>query len=142
MRCIFLKSFRYLIVGGFFISSFAYSPECTAAAQQPTRLIAYIVLSTECPVSQQIIPTINDLKKNYRNVKFVAVFTAWDNRYEINSFKKKYKLTTAIIHDKKHKLINSLSASITPEAFLFTDTKQLIFHGVINDQFIALGKRK
>ncbi len=131
---------RHLLIGHLVL--FFLLTSKSLVAQKKPNLTAYTILNTECPISQQIIPTINDLEKNYGDIKFIAVFTTWDTQGQINTFKKKYKLTTAIIHDKKHKLINSLSASITPEVFLLNKSKQIIYKGAISDQFIALGKRK
>ncbi len=111
-------------------------------AQIKYKLTAIMVLNTECPISQNIVQTINQLKIKYPNVDFVSVFTAWDNKQQIQRFKKKYKLQTEIIHDQKHKLIMLLGASKTPEVFLLNNEKNIIYKGAVNNQYLALGTKK
>jgi len=111
-------------------------------AQKKYILTAYIILNTECPVSQNVVQKINELKIKYSAVEFKSVFTAWDNKQQIQRFKKTYKLYTDIIHDKKHKLIMQLGASKTPEVFLINNKKIIIYQGSVNDQYLALGTRK
>ncbi len=111
-------------------------------AQLKPILSVYIILNTECPVSQNIVPAINELKIKYPDVVFKSVFTSWDTKPEIEKFKKKYKLQTVIIHDKNHKLINFYSASKTPQVFLINKQKKIIYEGAINNQYVKLGIRK
>jgi peroxiredoxin len=114
----------------------------TSYGQKKYLLTAYLILNTECPISQNIIQVINDLKIKYNTVDFKSVFTAWDNKMQIQHFKKKYKLHTDIIHDQKHKLIMHFGASKTPEVFLINNKKLIIYQGAINNQYLALGARK
>lgn len=133
-----MKNFcKYIITGLFFLFTLI-----TSYAQQKYKLTAFFILNTECPISQNIVQTINRLKTTYPDVDFESVFTAWDNKQQIELFKKKYKLETNIIHDQKHKLIKQLGASKTPEAFLINSSKKTIYKGAINNQYIAIGKRR
>ncbi len=111
-------------------------------AQEGKSLKAYIILNTECPISQNAVQIVNDLKIKYPHIKFVSVFTAWDKKHEIDLFRKKYNLVTEIIHDKKHKLIMQLAALKTPEVFLLNPNKKIIYEGAISNQYVALGARK
>ena len=108
---------------------------------QDKELTTYIILNTDCPISQNAVQVINDLKVKYPNVKFVSVFTKWDNMHQIEFFRKKYNLITKIVHDKKHTLISSLSATKTPEIFLINHHKKIIYKGALNNLYLALGKR-
>jgi hypothetical protein len=133
-----MKKFgKHLLIGVLFLFALI-----TSYAQIKYKLTALFVLHTECPISQNIVQTINQLKTKYSNVDFVSVFTAWDNKQQINQFKKKYKLYTDIIHDQKHKLIMQLGATKTPEVFLVNNQKTIIYQGAINNQYFALGARK
>lgn len=111
-------------------------------AQAKKKLTAYIIFSTECPISQNAVQIINDLKIKYPNVDFISVFSGWDDKQQIELFKKKYSLITKIIYDQKQKLITHLEASKTPEAFLINSSKKTIYKGAINNQYIAIGKRR
>lgn len=111
-------------------------------AQAKKKLTAYIILNTECPISQNGVQIINNLKIKYSTVDFITVFTKWDTKQQIKVFRKKYRLLTEVIHDQKHKLITHLAASKTPEAFLINSSKKIIYKGAINNQYITIGKRK
>lgn len=65
-------------------------------ALKKAKLTAYIILNTECPISQNVTGEINDLIIKYPSVAFIYVFTKWDSKQQINLFKTKYKLQTKI----------------------------------------------
>lgn len=111
-------------------------------AQAKKKLTAYIILNTECPISQNAVQIINELKIKYPTVDFISVFSGWDNKQQIELFKKKYGLITKIIYDQKQQIITHLKASKTPEAFLINSNKKTIYKGAINNQYIAVGKRR
>ena len=128
--------FKYFIIGILLIVSL------NIQAQQKSKLIAYVILNTECPISQNIVPIFEEIKIKYPIVDFISVFSNWDSKKQIELFKNKYNLDTKIIHDKKHILIKYLKASRTPEVFLINSKKQIIYKGAINNQYATIGLRK
>ena len=102
-----------------------------------------VFLSPSCPLSQKYTLTINELSEEFdSSVKFYGVFAETHpdlNEYE--DFRKKYQTQFELLVDNKKKLVRSLSATVTPEAFVFHKEK-LIYHGAIDDWAIELGKTK
>jgi thiol-disulfide isomerase/thioredoxin len=102
-----------------------------------------VFLSPSCPLSQKYTRTLNELSTEFDStVKFFGVFAETDpdlDAYE--KFKKKYQVPFELLVDRKKSLARSLSASVTPEAFVLRKGK-IVYHGAIDDWAIALGKTR
>jgi len=106
-----------------------------------------IFLSETCPICQQATPAINDLYQKYshRGVEFTGVFPnkGISNPATITKFKKKYRLPVNMIYDPEGQWKNELKATITPEIFIIHKmTHQVYYRGRIDNQYVALGKRR
>jgi thiol-disulfide isomerase/thioredoxin len=106
-------------------------------------LCVVVFLSTSCPLSQKYTLTLNELSKEFNGkVKLYGVFAdAEPIRKEYQAFKKKYNINFELLVDKHKQLVRSLTASITPEAFLL-HKGNVLYHGAIDDWAIELGKTK
>jgi thiol-disulfide isomerase/thioredoxin len=107
----------------------------------------YIFVSTDCPVCQKYMNTINELGKKVvcgdQRVNVHAVFSPTTKRREIRTFKKEYSIAreTEIIRDKKGTLAKRFRARVTPEAFVvFNDSVQ--YSGAIDNWFFELGNSR
>lgn len=80
------------------------------------------------------------LSQKYPQVKFVGVFTKWEEDADIQVFAKDYNLKFPLYLDKKNRLLRQLQATTTPEVFLL-DRKGIIqYRGAIDNWFYGLGK--
>ena len=107
------------------------------------KLRVFIFLSPGCPLSQKYTLTLNELAKEFQDkAEFYGVFAETNpvlNDYK--DFKKKYKIRFTLFVDKEKKLVKTLTASVTPEAFVISKGK-VVYHGAIDDWAIELGKTK
>src|SRR6218665_1422637 len=117
-------------------------------SQKPTTekpVTVYVFLSETCPICQSYTLTLKNLYKEYsnKNVRFVGVFpNYYSTQKSIDEFRKTYSIPFELVLDKKWTLIERFSASITPEAFIETPDKKIVYAGRIDDSFYSLGKRR
>jgi peroxiredoxin len=108
------------------------------------KLLAVILLSPECPLSQNYTLTLNKLYAKYKSdVDIVGVFPG--NAYPAatyNSFNKKYSIQFTLLTDKDKSTVKLLGAKITPEVFLMDENRAVVYRGAIDDWAISLGKQR
>lgn len=113
-----------------------------ASAQKKAQADVYIFLHTECPISQAAVPAVNRLIEKYPDVRFFSVFTHWDTKKQVGVFAKTYNLLSATKHDKKHLLVHAWSVTTTPEVVMLNRQGAILYRGLLDDSFAALGKRR
>jgi peroxiredoxin len=105
----------------------------------------YVFLGTECPFSQNYTKSLNSLNEKYQvsNVDFIAVFSnSDDSKRKIKQFSKVYKIQFEVVSDKKHKLLDRFSATITPEVVVINDKGERVYSGKIDNWAEDLGVRR
>lgn len=110
--------------------------------QETKSVVAYVFLSTECPISQAAVPSINMLAKKYPLVQFRAVFTFWDPVPQVHAFASKYSLGVPAICDEQHKLIQQWEVTTTPEVILLDGQQKLVYRGLLDNGYVALGQKR
>ena len=115
-----------------------------AQAEKSTAAV-FIFMSPECPVCQSYSLTINNLIKKYvgNTVMFYGIFpgTYYSNE-KINYFLKEYSLNFTPLCDPEFKITKSLNAKVTPEAFVMKPNGEILYHGLIDDWYYAVGKKR
>lgn len=126
---------RFLIIAIFIITS------CKSSTEKPT---VYVFLSTECPLSQEQTLTLNALYDDYNpKVEFIGVFpNSQDNPEVINEFSRDFSIQFELVADEDHKLKSQFNASVTPEVFLLSDNRNLLYSGKVDNRMISLGKKR
>ncbi|CAN5472011.1 hypothetical protein BH10BAC1_BH10BAC1_00330 [soil metagenome] len=111
----------------------------------PQDTTVYVFLSEACPICQNYTLTLKqlDIKYKSKHIRIVGVFpNYYSTQKSVDEFKKKYAVPFDLILDKKGELTKHFKASITPEVFVESPTKKLLYSGRIDDTFYALGKRR
>jgi peroxiredoxin len=118
----------------------------TSFAQiKTTRVTVYVFLSETCPICQSYTFTLKDLYLQYkdRNIQFVGVFpNYYSTEKSIADFKEKYAIPFDLILDKNGSIVRHFNATITPEVFVESSDKKIIYSGRIDDSFYAVGKKR
>lgn len=103
-----------------------------------------VFLSTECPIANANIPTLNQLHDDFPSprAKWVGVCLDPDQSdAEILDHVREYKLKLDIAADRRGLLARKLGATVTPEAFVIDARGKVRYHGRIDDRFAARGVR-
>lgn len=104
-------------------------------SSQPTVLI---FLAADCPISQRYIPRINQLSNRYPQVRFVGVFSTRESNAGLQEYRKANHIRFTTVLDHENALSQQLGATHTPEAFLLSSSKQVIYHGAIDNWYYNL----
>ena len=111
--------------------------------EAPGKIVALVFVSSECPISNKFAPELERLGRKFptNDVSFVLVYpNASDTQEKIEKHRREYRLTGAFLRDPRHELVKRAGATITPEAAVFDQKRNVVYRGRINDQFLALGK--
>lgn len=140
---------RYCIVmrWGLFAVLFAASLILCAQAKSPlesnAKVVVLVFVSSECPISNKFAPALERLTHTFatNDVSFALVYpNASDTDAKIQKHRHEYRLTGNFLRDPKHALVKKAGVTITPEAAVFDQMRQVVYRGRVNDQFLALGK--
>lgn len=109
---------------------------------KPTVLI---FITTDCPIANSLAPEINRIYTHYHplGVKFTLVhvdpkLSASDARQHAAD----YSLKAPIVIDRKHQLVKTAKASVTPQTAVFNSKGKLVYSGRLNNQWVGYGKRR
>jgi Flp pilus assembly protein TadD len=104
-----------------------------------------IFVRTDCPISNRYAPELQRLNREFgsRGVTFWIVYpdpgeTEETARKHVNEF----GLPGTVLLDPTHQWVKRAGARTTPEAAVFTSDQRLIYHGRIDDRYVAFGKAR
>ena len=98
--------------------------------------VAYIFVSTRCPVSNAYNERMEKLFQAFKSKKIALIginSNKAENSEEIKTHAKDKGLSFPILKDIGNKVADYLKASFTPEVFLLNSKSELIYHGRIDD---------
>ena len=119
-------------------SGFAESP-----LESKAKVVALVFVSSECPISNKFAPELERVHKKFLKEGaevWIVYPNSADGEKEIARHRKEFRSTTPYARDEKHELVKKTGATITPEAAVFDEKRELIYRGRVTDQFPSLGK--
>jgi thiol-disulfide isomerase/thioredoxin len=105
----------------------------------------FVFLATDCPLSQNYMPTMNQLSKQFaaNGIGFYGVFSQEDlSPKTLDDFTTSYAMSFPAIRDDQFKLADSFGATTTPQAFLVDSTGQTLYKGAIDNWAPELGQHR
>jgi hypothetical protein len=115
-----------------FLSGVLVLPE--SPLDSKAKVIALVFISSECPVSNRMVPEIERLRRKFatKDVLVCVVYpNASDTETVIEKHRKEFRLQGAFIRDPEHKLVEKALIKITPEAAVFDEPRALVYRGRI-----------
>lgn len=106
------------------------------------RRIVVVFISSECPVSNAYIPVLNKLAAEFAPRGFAFVGAYVDPESDLPAFRehaKSFGIAFAAADDRSHRLVRAASATITPEAAVFSEEGTVLYRGRIDDRVGDLG---
>jgi hypothetical protein len=100
-------------------------------------------LESKAKVVALVVPELERLHKKFskKDAELWFVYpNASDGQKEIARHRKEFRITAPFARDEEHKLVKRAGATITPEAVVFDERREIVYRGRITDQFLALGK--
>lgn len=107
--------------------------------ERGTKVIVF--LGVDCPISQKYMPVLNALGNAYagRDVHLQAIIPGKIKKKEIRTFSGAYQATFPVSADRNYGWVRALSATVTPEVFVFDEGSNLQYRGAIDNWFYELG---
>lgn len=105
----------------------------------------FVFLSTECPVSNSYLQTLNQLRDAFagKNVKLFGVVTdATVTRRAAADHFNTFKLNVPVLFDPQGTLAAVLKPTHVPEAFVLDSSHALVYRGAIDDTWGSVGRRR
>ncbi len=105
------------------------------AAEKP---VVVAMVSSSCPVSKRLVPTLARLEKEYaaKGVAFVLIApTSTDSTDDLQAAFKSAGLTVPCLRDPKNEFLAALGARATTDAFVIDAGRTLIYRGAVDDQY-------
>jgi len=142
-----------ILFSGFLMNVLIPKDALTTVEGKPAKLsglkknkaTVFIFLSPECPLCQSYSLTLNNLNKEYssKGVKMIGVIPGNDfSAAEVNTYKRKYKISFAVYYDRQLTLTKYFNANITPQAFVIDKYEKLRYNGRIDNWAYELGKKR
>ena len=111
------------------------------------RVRAFVFVSTECPVSNGYIKTMNELHtkiaKSWKAAEFFAVVSDHTvTRAQAAKHFGEFKANFPVLFDSSGLLAEVLRPSHIPEAFVLDRDGKLVYRGAIDNSWEAVGRRR
>lgn len=119
--------------------------KCSFQNFDKNTLCIFVFLAEDCPISQKYIPVLNQINRQYDSVglKMYGVIPGnYSSNKTLKKFVKTYQINFPALRDETFQLTGLLDAKITPEVFLIDKAGSLIYKGLIDDWYVALGKHR
>lgn len=102
------------------------------------RPTALIFIGTECPISQKYISKINQLAVDYPGIRFLGVFSPKETGDDIRNYRQEHNVRFPTVTDNDNVLLRQLGATHTPEVFLVSVDKKIVYYGAIDNWYYDL----
>jgi peroxiredoxin len=102
------------------------------------KIVVVAFLGTECPISNQYVPTLAAMHKQFagHGVAFVAVNSVpQDDAATVAKHARSYALPFPVLKDADQSVADKLKAARVPEAFVLDGTRFVRYRGRIDDQY-------
>lgn len=109
------------------------------------RAIVLLFVSVDCPIVNSYAPKLRRLSETFaaKGVVFRLVYPNHDeDQPKIQRHLLEYNLPFTAYRDLNHHLVRAAQVSVTPEAAVYVPGKGWLYHGRIDNRFVALGKMR
>ncbi|MFN8355731.1 MAG: redoxin domain-containing protein [Spirosomataceae bacterium] len=104
-----------------------------------------VFLEPDCPISQKYTLNLRQLRQRLDSlhIRLIAVYPMpYIKPAKVKAFAETYQLSLTHLIDARQKLTKLLQATTTPQVFLLNQKLQVIYTGLIDNWFYALGKSR
>src|SRR5579884_105736 len=109
-----------------------------SALCEKNKAVVLVFLGVECPLSNQFVPILADLYKEYnrKGIAFVGInANAQDGRERVAVHARQHNIPFPVVKDTGNTVADQLGARRTPEAFVVDSSITIRYRGRIDDQF-------
>lgn len=113
-------------------------------AQGRGKVLVFIFVRTDCPISNRYAPLLQEMNKKYaQQASFRLVFPDRNESTDkIRHYLQDYGYQLPAIRDIDHALVKKTMAKATPEAAVFDAKGELVYHGRIDNLYEHIGQSR
>lgn len=103
---------------------------------------ALLFVAVDCPIANRYVPELRRIQQEFepKSIAFYRVYVDADlTPGMMKKHAAEFEFTWPAIHDKKHQLVHSVLASVTPEAAVIGPDGTLLYRGRVNDLYLEHG---
>lgn len=107
--------------------------------------MAVVFLSTECPISNRYVPTLNRLAKEFRErgvPLYGVVSDATTTRRRAAEFAEEFRLEFPLLFDASGALAKAYRPTHVPEAFVLDHEGEVVYRGRIDNRWAEVGRER
>jgi hypothetical protein len=106
-----------------------------------TKAIVFVFVRVDCPASNRYTPDLRGLYDRFagRGVRFWLVYPDVQPLSVVRDHAQGLKQTIDALRDPQHLLVKRIGVLVTPEAAVFDPGGRLLYHGRIDDRYVAYG---
>jgi len=116
------------------------------ANSKEAKTTVLVFLSCECPISNRYAPELRRLREHFATNTSASFWLVYPNRDETNEAIRKhtneFQLPMNVLRDPQHLLVKRAKVTVTPEAAVFGPKGDLVYHGRIDNRYVAFGKER
>jgi hypothetical protein len=104
-----------------------------------------VFVRQDCPISNRYAPTLRRLRDAFapQGTRFFLVYPDPSTTAEgIQNHVHEYDYGMEAIRDPRHELVKLVGARVTPEAAVFDRDGALVYHGRIDNRYVAFGRTR
>lgn len=117
------------------ISSQAFALSSAADIDLIKKTKVLVFLNRTCPCTQQNIPYLNQLVKEFPEIKFIGVHSKKGGTLqEIKEVVEVYKPQFPVIEDHNLTIANRFKANRTPQALILSSNNEILYSGGVTDR--------
>jgi AhpC/TSA family len=119
--------------------------EFRPADDPSTKAIALVFILADCPIANSYLPELNRLHESFnpRGIRLLLIHAdSTISAADAAEHARQYQVEPPVIRDPDHRWVKSAQATASPEAVVFSPAGQIVYRGRIDDQYVALGKRR
>ena len=107
------------------------------------KLLVFVFLSTDCPISQNYISELNRIAEKYSSeIVLKGIIPGKIKKKDLEFFKTEYQVKFKLAADRNYKMVDKLNGKTTPEVFLYNSLGLLKYEGAIDNWYYELGKHR
>jgi hypothetical protein len=106
------------------------------------KAIVFLFTSVDCPISNRYAPVVQRLNAMFapQGVQFWLVYpNPFDTPDTVRQHLKAFSYSPGALLDPDHALVKLAKASVTPESAVFDRQGRELYHGRIDDRYVAIG---
>ena len=111
----------------------------------PARARVLLFVRTDCPLTNRYAPELQRIAGEFsaEGVSFWLVYPGTsETTAGIDAHVSEYHLPGQVLRDTDHRLMHRAEVTTAPEVAVFDQPGRLLYHGRIDDRYVAFGKAR